>query len=123
MIKLISLWFLFLSSTGILLSGIYLKDHYKKLIIIDGQEFLLKSDDRMSVSKWKNYLARDIEIKEISTEVMQIISKNVPSRDLQGLLEKLQKVKYARLHKINLLADMDQKTFKITAVLSLPPGM
>ena len=54
---------------------------------------------------------------------MQIISKNVPSRDLQGLLEKLQKVKYARLHKINLLADMDQKTFKITAVLSLPPGM
>ena len=123
MIKLISLWFLFLSSTGILLSGIYFKDYYRELIIIDEQEFLLNSDDRLSASRWKNYFARDVEIKEISADVMQILSKNVPSQDVQGFLEKLQKVKYAKLHKINLLADMEQKTFKITAVLALPPGM
>jgi|MDTG01.3.fsa_nt_gb hypothetical protein len=123
MIKLISLWFLFLSSTGILLSGIYFKDYYRELIIIDEQEFLLNSDDRISASRWKNYFARDVEIKEISADVMQILSKNVPSQDVQGFLEKLQKVKYAKLHKINLLADMEQKTFKITAVLALPPGM
>ena len=123
MIKLISLWFLFLSSTGILLSGIYFKDYYRELIIIDEQEFLLNSDDRISASRWKNYFARDVEIKEISADVMQILSKNVPSQDVQGFLEKLQKVKYAKLHKINLLADMEQKTFKITAVIALPPGM
>lgn len=123
MIKLISLWFLFLSSTGILLSGIYFKDYYRELIIIDEQEFLLNSDDRISASRWKNYFARDVAIKEISADVMQILSKNVPSQDVQGFLEKLQKVKYAKLHKINLLADMEQKTFKITAVLALPPGM
>ena len=123
MIKLISLWFLFLSSTGILLSGIYFKDYYRELIIIDEQEFLLNSDDRISAFRWKNYFARDVEIKEISADVMQILSKNVPSQDVQGFLEKLQKVKYAKLHKINLLADMEQKTFKITAVLALPPGM
>ena len=123
MIKLISLWFLFLSSTGILLSGIYFKDYYRELIIIDEQEFLLNSDDRISASRWKNYFARDVEIKEISADVMQILSKNVPSQDVQGFLEKLQKVKYAKLHKINLLADMEQKTFKITAVLALPSGM
>ena len=60
MIKLISLWFLFLSSTGILLSGIYFKDYYRELIIIDEQEFLLNSDDRISASRWKNYFARDV---------------------------------------------------------------
>ena len=123
MIKSFSFYCVLLISAGIFSSAIYFKDYYRDIILSAEQDFLLKNTDRTSQSKWKNYLAHDLEINKISEEVLQIVIKEVPSESAQSLIEKLQQIKYAKLHNINFLADISTKVFEITVVISFPQNM
>jgi len=120
MIKSVSIYCLCMLSAGIFIAGFYSKDYYKEIIISDNQEFSLIFNDIIAQSEWENYFTHDLEIEKISENVIQILLKDVLSEDVQPLLAKLQQIRYAKLHNVNLIGDMKKKVFEIVVVLTVP---
>tara|TARA_B110000259_G_scaffold187189_1_gene240546 strand:+ start:1283 stop:1645 length:363 start_codon:yes stop_codon:yes gene_type:complete len=119
-IRIFSIFFMLMLSAGIVVAGFELKSWNRSPILFDEQALLLNSDTQLISPAWKEYLNHDVRIVAVTAKVFEVSLENINHTKISSLLDRFQKIKHAKLHKLHLIADKQKQTFDLLVVLTLP---
>jgi len=82
------------------------------------QSFTIHDQEKLNPLSWTTYFSHRSEVDLITPKILQIHLKNIRSDAMPQILKKFQKLKYVRIHKLDVAADRSVQTFDISSVLT-----
>ena len=109
---------LMLSAIIIMLSW-ELKSWSDSVAANDAQSFIKVKSTQLDIDLWEKYLSHELDLNKVTPSIFEIKLTNVSDNELSILLDKFQNLRYARLYKLDIVANQIDQVFKISAVLTL----
>jgi hypothetical protein len=82
------------------------------------QSFTIHDQERLNPLSWTSYFSHKSEVDLITPKILQIHLKNIRPEAMPQILKKFQKLKYVRIHKLDVAADRSTQIFDISSVLT-----
>ena len=118
MMRFIATSVLVLLSGIIMIASFELKSWSNGVASNDVQNFIKVNETQLDESLWGKYLGRKLELNMVTSNIFEINLKNVPAGEISSLLEKFQSVRYAQVHKLDLIASQADQMFNISAIVT-----
>ena len=119
MMRIIATSVLVLLSAAIMIASYELKTWNNSLASSDIQSFIKVDETQLDQSLWKEYLGRELDLNVVTSNIFEINLMNVPAGEIRILLEKFQSLRYAQVHKLDIIASQADQMFNILAVVTL----
>ena len=110
--------FLLLSAIIIILS-LELKSWSDSIAANDAQNFIKIKSTQLNIDLWEKYLSHKIDLNMVTPSIFEVELTNVSDDELSILLDKFQNLRYARLYKLDIVANQMDQMFKISTVMTL----
>ena len=119
MIRIIATSVLVLLSATVIIVSFELKSWNINMASNDAQSFIKAEATQLDKSSWEKYIGRKLNLNLVTSNIFQIDLMNVSAAELPSLLDKFAGLRYARLHKLNIIASQPDQMFTVSAVMTL----
>ena len=119
MMRIIATSVLVLLSAVIMIVSFELKTWNNSLAFNDIQSFIKVDETQLDQNLWKEYLGRELDLNVVTSNIFEINLMNVPAGEISIILEKFQSLRYAQVHKIDIIASQADQIIDILAVITL----
>ena len=119
MIRVIATSVLVLLSAVVMVTSFKLKTWNNSFASNDIQSFIKVGETQLDQSLWTEYLGRELDLNVVTSNIFEINLMNVPDGEIRILLEKFQSLRYAQVHKLDIIASQADQVFNILAVVTL----
>ena len=108
-----------LLSTIIIILSLELNAWSSSVALKDDQGFIKVKDTMFNNNLWEEYLGHELELNLITSNVFKINLTVRPNEKISILLDKLEKLRYTRIHKLDIIANQRDQTFEISTIMTL----
>ena len=119
MIRVIGTSVLVLLSAAIVAASWQLKAWSDSIASNDVQSFIKADETKLDKDLWEEYLGHQLDLDIITSNIFEISVASVPAGELANLLGKFENLRYAQLHKLDIVASQADQIFNILAVVTL----
>jgi hypothetical protein len=119
MIRIIGTSVLVLLSAAIVIASWELKAWSNSIASNDVQSFIKVDETKLDKDLWEEYLGYQLDLDMITANIFEISLVSVPAGELPNLLGKFENLRYAQLHKLDIVASQADQIFNILAVVTL----
>ena len=119
MTRIIATSVLLLLSTIVIMLSLELKSWSDGIASNDVQSFIKVEETRLNIGLWEKYLGHKLDLNLVTPNAFEINLKSVSDKEIFSLLDKLENLRYARLHKLDIIANQPKQMFEILAVMTL----
>ena len=119
MIRVIATSVLVLLSAVVMVTSFKLKTWNNSFASNDIQSFIKVGETQLDQSLWGKYLGSELDLNVVTPNIFEIDLMNVPAGEISILLEKFQSLRYAQVHKIDIIASQADQIIDILAVITL----
>ena len=119
MIRIIGTSVLVLLSAAIVIASWELKAWSNSIASNDVQSFITVDETKLDEVLWEEYLGHQLDLTMVTSNIFEIGLMSVAAGELPNLLAKFENLRYARLHKLDIIASQADQIFNILAVVTL----
>ena len=119
MIRIIVPPVLLLLSAIIIMLSLELKSWSDSIASNDAQNFIKVKNTQLDIDLWEKYLSHKLDLNMVTPSIFEVELTNVSDNELSILLDKFQNLRYARLYRLDIVANQMDQMFKISAVMTL----